>query len=367
MTIDSEQLSHEDSLRLNVLMANAEAVRIDENYMVVYGLCDGREMKVELNPTCRDDRYMSSVRALISDIVLGHPEGYPVYISAWTRTGQLSSDANLEDMLKLGEPEAVLALARNTRLSVRLAELAWWAVPTSEIARHMLQHAEIVQGEVGQTLARHLIEHLPFETEPEEMIETIRLVLQSGLVEAAARERLWSQSGRKQAYRIGFLQQQPDALPLQLTARADFDETRELLTQVQDRLSQLLLRLLDAPGQTYLAAVSDVLHSPGNQVVASEILNCIGSYCGDLGVACGERPDSDAIHAAVNAWGGWADLPDVLHGLEDEIKAILFLSCVNEELFYPVFARTTASGSLLRKKLQPVSDRILEQIRVLQG
>ena len=43
MTTNSEQLSHEDSLRINVLMANAEAVRIDENRMVVYGMSAGRE------------------------------------------------------------------------------------------------------------------------------------------------------------------------------------------------------------------------------------------------------------------------------------------------------------------------------------
>jgi len=113
--------------------------------------------------------------------------------------------------------------------------------------------------------------------------------------------------------------------------------------------------------------VSDVLRSPGNQVVASELLNCLGSYYGDLGIEVGERPDPVAIHAAVNEWGGWAGLPDVLHGFEAEIKAMLFLSCVNEELFYPIFARTTASGSLLRKKLEPVSGPILDQVRVLQG
>lgn len=367
MTIESAQLSHEDSLRLNVLMANAEAVRIDENRMQVCGLCAGREMKVELNPTCGNDRYLRSVRALISEIVLGHPEGYPLYISTWTRTGQLSSDAKLEDLLRLGEPEAVLALARNTRLNHTLAEQAWWAESSSEIARFMLLNDDVVQGSVGQILAQHLVEHLPFETGPEDMIETVRLVLKSGLINVETQERLWLQSGHKQAYRIGFLQQQPDALPLQLPPRIDLEENREMLLQAESRINGLLLRLLDAPGQTYLQAVSDVLRSPGSQVVASELLNCIGSYCGHLGVECGERPDLDAIHAAVREWCGWSGLSEALRGYEAEIMALLFLSCLNESLLYPIFARTTASGSLLRKKLEPVSSIIQDQIRVLQG
>ena len=46
-------LSPEDSLRLNVLLANQpQAIRINESSMIVYGLSDQGEAKVQLNPNC---------------------------------------------------------------------------------------------------------------------------------------------------------------------------------------------------------------------------------------------------------------------------------------------------------------------------
>ena len=55
-------LSAEDSLRLNVLLANKpQAIRIDESRMTVYGLSDKGEAAVPLNPNCRDEQYIKRV------------------------------------------------------------------------------------------------------------------------------------------------------------------------------------------------------------------------------------------------------------------------------------------------------------------
>ena len=79
-------LSSEDSLRLNVLMANAIAVRIDEGTLTVHGLSEGgEEARVKLSPTCNPDRYVRNVRELLSSTVLGSPGGYPVYLKRWSR------------------------------------------------------------------------------------------------------------------------------------------------------------------------------------------------------------------------------------------------------------------------------------------
>ena len=52
-------LSHEDALRLNVLLANKPlAIRIDESSMTLYGLSDKGEARISLNPNCRDDLYL---------------------------------------------------------------------------------------------------------------------------------------------------------------------------------------------------------------------------------------------------------------------------------------------------------------------
>ena len=61
------ELTAEDSLRLNVMLANAlQAVRIDESSMTVQALSDQGEASVKLNLVGRDDQYLKSVRELLS-------------------------------------------------------------------------------------------------------------------------------------------------------------------------------------------------------------------------------------------------------------------------------------------------------------
>ena len=121
-------LSSEDALRLNVLLANQpQAIRIDESSMTLYGLSEKGEARVALNPNCRDDLYLRKVRELLSGHVLGSPGGYPIYLKRWSRMGQ-TRDESLEQLLLLGEPEAVAAVTGARGLSDELARRAWWIV-----------------------------------------------------------------------------------------------------------------------------------------------------------------------------------------------------------------------------------------------
>ncbi|RKZ63491.1 MAG: sulfur reduction protein DsrS, partial [Candidatus Parabeggiatoa sp. nov. 3] len=87
-------LSNEDNLRLNVLLANkVQAIRIDESKMIVYGLSERGEAKIQLHPNCRDEQYLRWVRELISGYILGSPGGYPVYLKRWARMGQTKDDS----------------------------------------------------------------------------------------------------------------------------------------------------------------------------------------------------------------------------------------------------------------------------------
>ena len=69
----------------------------------------------------------------------------------------------------------------------------------------MLTKRAVVEGRMGPTLAAYLVEHLPFETEPEQQIETVRLVLQPGLLDPEQVDGLWRKAHRKPAYYVGFL------------------------------------------------------------------------------------------------------------------------------------------------------------------
>ena len=175
-------LSPEDSLRLNVLLSQGlQAVRIDESRMIVHALTERGEAKVPLNANCRPDQYIRDVKALLSSHSLGSPGGYPVYLKRWTRMGQAKDDS-LEQLLLLGEEEAVVAVVHAQGLTNEVARRAWWCMPTSDNARRMLEKDDVIKGDMGPVLAEFLIEHLPFEEEPLAMIDSVTAALQPGLV-----------------------------------------------------------------------------------------------------------------------------------------------------------------------------------------
>ena len=131
-------LSDHDALCLNVLLvADVQAIRIDESNMTVYGLTDRGQASVELHPNCRSDQYLRHVREMLSEHVLDSPGGYPIYLRRWTRMGQIRDDT-LARFLLLGEPEAVVAVVHAPGLTAELARRAWWAMPRAEHARRML-------------------------------------------------------------------------------------------------------------------------------------------------------------------------------------------------------------------------------------
>ena len=284
------ELSSEDTLRLNVLLASKpKAIRIDESKLIVYGLSDKGEAKVALNPSGRPEHYLRLVKELISGHILGSPGGYPVYLKRWTRMGQMR-DQSLEQLLMLGEPEAVVAAVGSPGLTEELARRAWWAMEDAENARRMLENPTIVASPMGPLLADYLLDYLPFETETDKMTASVRLMLQAGLLDDARREDLWKKSARKHAYLVGFLDALPDQLPQPVGARADAAAIEAALhseCESGNAAALLLLRVVGGPGQTFLKTVSAVLAKPPNQDVVTATFDCLRNYFAAI------RPDGD--------------------------------------------------------------------------
>ncbi|MEN8170020.1 MAG: sulfur reduction protein DsrS [Pseudomonadota bacterium] len=364
------ELSSEDALRLNVLIANAQAVRIDENNMVVYGLNGEQEMKFPLNPTGRSDQYLQKVRETLSSAVLDSPGGYPVFMRRWTRMGQIDND-QLDRLLKIGEPEAVMAVVCSRSLSNELARCAWWCAPYSEHARRMLESPTVVAEEMGKVLADHLIEHLPFETEPSDMLNTVRLVLQPGLIDEEQQQKLWESGGRNKSYRIGFLETLAHDLPEKQAARVDLEKYRErLLTLTDNRYAQQLLNILGEEGQSFLAIADDVMQNPADQDVASELFNVLGRYfalpnrleelreLADVEVEVARLLAEDEELQALQQ-----KLPELL----EEIRALLTLAHISEYLLNPIFGQTDAIGTVMNEKIEPVTLPLRRLIALLCG
>ena len=61
------------------------------------------------------------------------------------------------------------------------------------------------------------------------------------------------------------------------------------------------------------------------------------------------------------------ELLAALPSLQREVVAVYALARMDEAIVTPIFARSSASGSLMRRKIEPVIRPVLDQIAVLQG
>jgi len=358
-----------------VLLANKpQAIKIHESSMTLYGLMPTGEAQVKLNPNCRDEQYIKKVKEVLSSHLSGSPGGYPVFIQRWTRMGQMRDDS-LEQLLLLGEPEAVVAAVCASGMTNELARRAWWAMEDAENARRLLAHKDVVSGEMGPVLASYLVEHLPFEIEPEKMIETVQRVLQPGLCSPQVRQDLWKKGLRKGAYHVGFILTIPDDLPLEAKPHALFEQLAKPLEGLQDKgnpYAPAVYRLLSGKGQAFLEALQIILKKPSNQEVVNLALDAVRFYLSDI------RPQGDpdqtiqglreeALQFVKN---DAADIQQILvlhEKLPEILGAARVLSGLGYGVLRPVFHDTTAIGSLMRRKLEPVISQLSEEISVLKA
>lgn len=373
------QLSPEDNLRLNVLLAQElHAVRIDESKMIVYALTAKGEAKVPLNAIGKDEAYIKEVKALFSTHVMGSPGGYPVYLKRWTRMGQ-ARDESLAQLLLLGEPEAVVAAVYATGLTDELAARAWWAMPTSENARRMLEKQAVVEGDTGKVLAEFLIEFLPFEEDQSDMIESVRLVLQPGLITQQEKEKLWAKTKTKRSFYVGFLHASADDLPIDVEAHPEHETISQQLSSLsadENPYAIMLEKVLSAKGQAFIKTVEEALKKPGNQDVIVSLMDAISNYFkiivpeqfteDDIHLICSEAnllccADNSAINDVMSVIG------DSSEKIQAYLSAMTVLACLSVKLVNPIFARSDAIGTVMRKKIKPVTDPVFEQLNTLRN
>lgn len=367
-------LSNEDNLRMNVLLhQDLQAIRIDESKMIVYGLSEKGEAKVPLNANCKDEAYIKEIKELISTQVLGSPGGYPIFLRRWTRMGQSRTNESLERLLLLGESEAIVAVVNADEVTNEIARRAWWAMPTAENARCLLRHDEVVNGDMGKELADFLVEFLPFEEDPRAMIESARLVLQKDLVTEAVRDSLWKKGQRKNALLVGFLKSLPDNLPIDAVEHNSLKELKEKLNSLSDNVyAKSILRLLSQPGQAYLQTVEAVIKKPSNQDVVILLFKTIKDYFESVRPNQSEYHDIDTILSDADKYVNasatqFDDLKTILNTCPESmplVKAILILSLIDESLLSPIFSRTDAIGSLMRRKLEHIISPLLAAVSI---
>lgn len=371
-------LCSEDSLRLNVLLAQElHAIRIHHNSMTLHALTDKGEATVKLNPTGRDDQYLKEVQQLLSSHVLGSPGGYPVFLKRWTRMGQQRGE-HLDRLLLLGEPEAVVAVVHAPGLTAKTAKHAWWAFQDAEHARQMLRREAVLRDDLAKELAAFLLEFLPFEDNHAAMIESVRLVLQPGLISDEERNSLWSRAKRKNAYYVGFLLATPDRLPPKPSPHPRHKAWAEGLNTLAAGGNQTAAHLnymLTREGQAWLDTVQRALLKPNDQEVVVTLMELMGGYFSAIAIDPHRRREIQAItHDSASA----CDLDSPANGEIGEIiqqmpetlpilRSMVFLSMLSEQIVAPIFGVTDAIGSVMRKRLLPINEPTLAHLKRLNG
>lgn len=365
------QLSNEDNLRLNVLLAQKlKAVRIDESKMELYGLTNKGLATVTLNPTCKDVKYLKIVRELLSNKIMGSPGGYPIYIKRWSRMGQERAEESLQQLLLLGEPEAVVAVVHAPELTPEIAEYAWWANPTADNARQLLEKKSVVESPLAKELSAYLLEFLPFEIEHSDMIESARLCLQPSLLSAEEVDGLWKRAKRRQSLYVGFLHTLPDDLPETSLQNTAFNGIKQQISPClkTNPYAQLLLRLLSDKGQAYLKIIQKVVEKASSQDTVVSLFMAINQYHKQSSLSNYIQLNvEDAEHSArefmQNSGNKKAfECAKLLAENSHKLMSLLVLSQMGERTLNHVFGHSDALGSVMRKKLKPVTEPLNKHI-----
>jgi len=342
-------LEPEDTLKLNVLIATSVAIRIDTYKLVVVGLnAQFKEQTIELRPSGDSEAYIKAVKKLLVTQVLGAMGGYPSYLKRWSRMGQVES-SNLVSLLKLGEVEAVVAVANSTNLDDNLLKLTWWCATNTdsqaEIGRFLLTKAFVISTKTGQEIAQYLLEFLPFVNDTEQLIDTTSLVLQGDLIDQKDRDRLWKQGQRKTAFLVGFVERMQGSLPNDLNIQALKYQHPELQI-INSEQSQIFLKTL-----------AHILKKINQEYVLYRALEVLGQYLSHDQIAY--QDSIDKIKAQIK------DLNLTTTQEQDKLNARLLLAGVNERLVVSTISAHNLTGSAIRKKLASVLEPIQKSLTIL--
>lgn len=369
------ELTAEDGLRLHVLLARRPlAIRVEPDALELRALTDAGELAMALHPSGSVEAYLRVVRERLSDHALGTPHGYPVFLREWTRTGQ-ARDQSLHKLLLLGEPEATTAVVHASGLTPDLARYAWWAAPDADHARTMLRNAAVADSPVGEQMRGYLLEFLPFEQASVEVIESVRVIVSHASDEL--REQLWQRAHRRPAYLAGFLAAGAHALPLSASATSHplLDDAA-----VNGELSRLaahnwfaaaLCGALSPTGRTFLHTLHRAIERAADQDTVISLVDSLERYFEDSrGASPTARSGADlaaVVYEAMDSTAArelGASMPDAA-GAHALIRALATVTNVGEPMLAEIFGRTDAVGSVMRKRLEPMTGPLGEAIACL--
>ncbi|KAA0443073.1 MAG: hypothetical protein FXV79_05200 [Candidatus Thioglobus sp.] len=345
-------LTAEDTLKLNVLISTCVAIRIDVYKLAVIGLTAGKkEQTISLNPQHDSDKYIQAVQKLLVSKTLGSMGGYPSYLKRWSRMGQVNV-GNLKSLLKIGNIEAVVAVANSQSLDDKVLDLVWWCATNTdqqaEIGRFLLTRDFVISHPIGKQIADYLLEFLPFTDDTNKLINTVNLLLQGDLISQQAKDKLWQQGQRQTAFLVGFIERDIGNL-LNNDGTIAINNTAKELECVNSEQMQILLK-----------TIAIILKKINQQYVLYRTLEVLGSYLSHPMI----QPFADIKQCQAQAQAVSQQL-----GLQEnaKVKARLLLAGVSEQLVVGTISAHNLVGSAIRKKLKNVLSPIQNALQLLIG
>lgn len=368
-------LSNEDNLRLNVLCAQqVKAIRINESSMFLTAITDRGEARIELRPNSLHEAYLRDVREFLSERFLGMPGGFPRHLACWNRMGM--GKLSPQKMLLLGEPEAIVALTYSSELDARLASYVWWALQSAEIARNLLRNPDVITSELGIELAQFLLEFLPFEERPLDIVDSVKLCLQGQLLSRESKTKLWERAKRKNPYFVGFLLAGAQSIPLDEPAHPAHTEISALLdTELKQNnpYAAYFRYFLSSDGRKWLKSLSMALVKPIEPDVVIALFIGIDQH-----IQLGLEPargvleiETSLIQASrmcetEHASDELSAVYQLLNKKQaDQFRAMLVLAQLGEHTLNRYFGGHNASGTVMRKHLRPLFSQINTTIQSL--
>jgi hypothetical protein len=202
------------------------------------------------------------------------------------------------------------------------------------------------------------------------MIESARLCLQPSLLSDDEVDGLWKKAKRRQSLYVGFLHTLPDDLPDTINEHKLFDTIKKKLESCLDDndYAQLLLRLLSDKGQTFLNTAQKVIEKASSQDTVVSLFMALNKYHNKSSLSDYIQLNiEDAEHSATefmqNSDNKKAfECAELLGDDRSKLVSLLVCSQMGERTLNHVFGQSDALGSVMRKKLKPVTEPLNKHI-----
>ena len=152
---------------------------------------------------------------------------------------------------------------------------------------------------------------------------------------------------------------------------AEVSDRLKPLYDAGNRYADMIVRTFSDRGQCFINTAVEALKKPADQEVVESLLDAIAAYFSSVKPENFTPDDIEAIsREAEQLCSADEEIKAVLEQLpelEAAIRATVILSCLGVKLVNPIFARTDAIGTMMRKKIQPVTTPVFEQLAVLQA